>query len=318
MTAVEERLDQTEVGRASGTPRRSRRRLWVVLATAVVVIGVAGRTLVADGSAAGFLGGLLPWLDGTTVTLYFGDDSGSYMVPVTRTLTGDDESPQALVEALLAGPGEGSGLLSLIPDGTVVRMVSFDGRALEVDVSPEYAASRSILADEALLQTLGSWPGAEEVSITVDGRPLQAAPGHLLYFYEQARDRLVATPTPASSVSEILDAYLTGPSDDRLVGLPADVEVLELRSAPGSSLLRLDMTYTSSVRTFALEDGDAMRRVLEGLLATLTTGFSDTRYVYLDFEGQATLGLGQCSNLLRRAQPPPSVLNPASTLQGGV
>ena len=52
-----------------------------------------------------------------------------------------------------------------------------------------------------------------------------------------------------------------------------------------------------------------MRRILEGLIASLTTGFADTGYVYLDFEGHATLGLGQCANLLRRVQPPPEILN---------
>jgi hypothetical protein len=52
-----------------------------------------------------------------------------------------------------------------------------------------------------------------------------------------------------------------------------------------------------------------MRRTLEGLIATLTTATPETNFVYLDFEGHATLGLGQCANLLRTVQPTPEILN---------
>ena len=119
----------------------------------------------------------------------------------------------------------------------------------------------------------------------------------------------VAQPVADDRARDVLSAYLEGPEDTRLTGLPVDVQVLIFEKSPGSALLEVNLTYVPSVREFATEDGDAMRRVLEGLIATLTTGFPGTHFIYLDFEGHASLGLGQCANLLRRAQPQPEILN---------
>ena len=203
------------------------------------------------------------------------------------------------------------GLVNLVPEGTVARSVSVDKTVIEVDLSARYLDRESPLADEALLQSLATWPDVDVVRVTVEGAPLDAAPssGHLLYFYDPERGALVARPHPGETPWDVLTAYLDGPNDTELVGLPDDVDVIAFESAPGSGLLQLNMTYSPAVREFATADGDSMRRVLEGLIATLTTGFSDTRFVYLDFEGHASLGLGQCANLLRTVQPPPKILN---------
>jgi len=292
-------------------PHRSR-RLWIVVLVGVaLVIGVAGRLLVSGGVANSFLADLFPWLNGTSVQLYFGDQTDTSLVPVSRTLTGDNESPEGLVTALLEGPAGGIGLVNLIPDGTVAHSVSVDGSMLEVDLSSRYLDRTSPLADEALVQSLASWPDVEVVRVTVDGVPLDAAPtsGHLLYFYDPDRDALIARPHRGETARDVLNAYMEGPTDGGLIGLPRDVEILGFESGTGSGLLELNMTYSPEVRRFATADGDAMRRVLEGLIATLTTGFPNTRFIYLDFEGHASLGLGQCANLLRTVQPPPKTLN---------
>ena len=120
---------------------------------------------------------------------------------------------------------------------------------------------------------------------------------------------LVAVPTVGEDSEEVLSAYLAGPDEPNLVGLPEDVRVLSLHSAPGSGLLVLNLSFSASVRDFAIEDGDAMRRVLEGLIATLTTGFPQINFVFIDFDGHTTLGLGQCASILHTVQPPPEVLN---------
>jgi hypothetical protein len=156
---------------------------------------------------------------------------------------------------------------------------------------------------------MASWPDVEEIRLSVEGTELDPVPGRLLFFYDAARNMLVAEPTPATSARDVLARYLQGPSDSRLIGVPPDVAVLQFESSPGSGLIKLNFRYTDSLREMATEDGDAMRRVLEGLIATLTVGSPETHFAYLDFEGHATLGLGQCANLLRTVQPIPEVLN---------
>jgi spore germination protein GerM len=302
-TPRDERVENPSAG-------HKRLRLLLVIGAALIV-GVIGRSLVADHVTSSFVSDLLPWLSGTSITLYFGDASERYLVPVSRTLTGKEETPSGLVEALLNGPDDGAGLKNFIPAGTVAHSVSIEEATLHVDLSSEYQDIGSPLRHEALIQSLMSWPGIEEVQVTVDEEPLDTvrSSGHLLYFYDRTLDMLVAVPTADQSPQDVLSAYLAGPEETHLIGMPDDVRVLSLESALGSGLLVLNLTYSPSVREFAIEDGDAMRRVLEGLIATLTTGFPQTNFVFIDFEGQATLGLGQCANLLRRVQPQPEILN---------
>jgi len=193
----------------------------------------------------------------------------------------------------------------------VARFVSVSDATFQVDLSGDFLELSSPLTREALIQSLNSWPGDRELEISVDGVPLDvaASSGHLLFFYDRSLDMLIAQPVPDDRARDVLSAYLEGPEDPRLTGLPVDVQVLTFEKPPGSGLLEVNLTYVPSVREFATEDGDAMRRVLEGLIATLTTGFPETHFIYLDFEGHASLGLGQCANLLRRAQPQPEILN---------
>ena len=287
------------------------RGYWLVIGlVALLGLGLLGRTLVSGGVANSFVADLLPWLAGTDVTVYFGDETGNYLVPVSRTLTGDDDSIEALAAALLDGPEPGTGLVAVMPAGTTVQSLSVDGDQAVVDLAGFSLDDASRLAADALVQSLASWPGIDQVQVTVGGSEIGIpTSGRLLFFYEPARDRLVARPTTAGDARQTLAEFLAGPGESRLTGLPADVEVLQFESSPGSGLIELNFRYTDSLRTLATDDGEAMRRILEGLIATLTTGAPEVNFVYLDFEGHATLGLGQCANLLRTVQPIPEVLN---------
>lgn len=286
-------------------------RVKVGLAVVVALVaGGAARVVITAGDGDGFLAGLLPWLGGTDVTVYYGDATGEHLVPVSRTLDGDAESADGLIASLLAGPAEGTGLINLVPAGTTARIVSFQGGTLEVDLSEPLLGAESPLASVAVFHTLNSWPGVEQVRITVDGVPLMdhlTAP-HLLFFHDDARDMLVAEPVFEFDPRGVLAAYLRGPNEAGLTGLPPDVAIVSYELTRQNRVLNLDFTYTPSVRRTATEDGDSMRRILEGLIATMT-GFDGIDWVYLDFEGRASLGLGQCADLLRRMRPPPEVLN---------
>jgi hypothetical protein len=292
------------------TPRRRRSRLSIaLLIIGALVIGFLARSLVTEG-ADSILVRWLPWLQEETATVYFGDPGGAALVPVARVLP-RDATAEDLVAELLAGPAADSGATALLPPGTTSERIAITADAIEVDFSGDPAAFESPLVRESLRQTLAGWNGAATVQITVGGEPIDvmASSGHLVYFYDESRDMLLGFPTAADEPRAVLAEFLAGPGDLALVGLPADVELLEFDFTSDSGLLSLDFTYLPSVRNFALDHPDAMRRVLEGLIATMTTGFPQIDGLYLDFEGRATLGLGQCADLLRTLQLQPEVLN---------
>jgi len=287
-------------------PRRVGRTWSMILVIAALLAGLLGRSLITEGSDSALVS-WLPWMGRTSVTLFFSD--GEYLVPVSRTVPRDEATPQALVDALLAGPIDGTGLINLVPEGTVAQSVSIDGFSLSVDLSGTYAYEASSLSHEAVYQSMRSWPGIDEVSVAVDGVPLETnTSGHLLYFYDEAHDMLVAQTTNRIRVGDLLAVYLEGPDDPRLTGLPADIESLSI-DLGSNDLLTLGFTFRESLRSFAIDQPESVRRVLESLIATFSTGFPDVDGVLLDFEGHNTLGLGQCANLLNTAQLMPEVLN---------
>ena len=247
----------------------------------------------------------LPFLNRPTVTLFFSD--GDDLVPVSRTVPRSETDPGRLMAMLLDGPAPGTGLDDPFPPGTTAATSLVDG-VLTVDLSREFAAADT-LAREAMLQSVSTWPGVDEARVTVAGEPLETnSSGRLLYFYDEGRDMLVARPVGLVAPADVLDAYLEGPDDPALTGLPDDIEALDVILEP-NGLLRLEFTYRPSLRSYALDHPEAMRRVLQGLIATFTTGFPDVEAVYLDFEGRNALGAGQCANLLNTAQLRPEVLN---------
>ena len=178
-----------------------------------------------------------------------------------------------------------------------------------MDLTGTYLLGAFGLTHESLLQSMRSWPDVSDVTVTVDGAPLDyQTTGHLIYFYDEQRDSLVARPTKLERPGDVLAEYLAGPDDLRLAGLPLDTESLGIELAP-NELLTLEFTFRDSLREYAVDHPDSVRRVLEGLIATFTTGFPEVGGVLLDFEGHNALGLGQCANLLNTVQGQPEVLN---------
>jgi hypothetical protein len=290
------------------TTSNQKRYRTIVLVVGALVVGLVGRGLVSEGSDS-ILVRWLPWLNRTSVTLFYGDASGDYLVPVSRAVSRDDARPEVLVRTLLDGPAADAGLVSLIPEGTVVDSVVLEDGTLHVGLSGTYHLGAFGLTHESLFQSMRSWPDVEEVEITVDGLPLEIeSTGHLIYFYDESRDMLIARPTALERPGDVLAEYLAGPGDPRLAGLPSDIESIGVELG-SNDLLRLRFTFRDSLRNYAIDHPDSVRRVLEGIIATFTTGFPEIGGVLLDFEGHNALGLGQCANLLNTAQYQPEVLN---------
>lgn len=287
-----------------------------LLVVVLLAVGWAARSVAVDGSDS-ILVRWLPWMDRTRITMYYGDPDGAALAPVSRTLSRDDTTAETVVAELLAGPAPGTGLRPLLPAGTAAAGVAFADGVLTVDFTGDPSVFDDPLVAESVRQSLLSWTEVEGLAVSVGGTPVDVlgSSGHLLFFWDEERDLLVAHPTAAVDPRDVLAAYLAGPPSG-LTGLPDDVTLRTYDFSRSSGLLSLDFSYVPSVRTFALDHPEGMRRVLEGLIATMTTGFPEVGGLYLDFEGQATLGLGQCADLLRTLQLQPEVLNDERLLAG--
>jgi hypothetical protein len=307
-TVVAEPPDTTTGARDSRAEPAENRRRWRVAAALIglFLLGVLARSVAVDGSNS-ILVRWLPWMQRTEVTMYYADEARDALVPVSRSLD-RDATVEDFVVGYLEGPAPDTGLVSPLPAGLELTAVSVDGKVLQADLAGDRAALDK-LGQEALRQTLLAWKGVEAVTVAVDGIALDGSTEHLLFFYDEARDMLVAEPVDLDAPRDVLAAYLAGPQDAGLVGLPGDVELISFEYDPSRELVRLNFTFTDLVSDYALDHPQATRRVLEGLIATMTIGFPQFQGVYLDFEGRSALGVGQCADLLRNLQVTPETLN---------
>lgn len=279
----------------------------VVLLAAILAAGLWARSASGTGLASS-LAGWSPWVKQTTVTLYFADASGKFLVPVSRRMPTREDLPRAVAQALLDGPVESSGLTNPIPPGAEVRSFLLADGLAHVNLSAAFLSGEPETAQAAVVETLTALPGVDSVALSVEGEPLGGPATRTPMLYFASANELVAVPTEAANPRAALAAYLAGPPGPELLGLPPDVQLRAYEYDPANGLLSLNFTYTPSVRALALNDPEGMRRVLLGLIASLTE-FSEVQAVRLDFEGQARLGLGQCSDLLRAPQLRPEILN---------
>lgn len=300
------RIDETGVAPSD----RSRRLRAGSLVVVLLLVGWLARSITVDGRES-FAVRWLPWLQGESINLYFGHASETGFVPISRTFGISDETPGALMDALLDGPPDELGLVQLIPEGTSLRSASFADGRFSVDLSGDASAFDDPAVAGSVWLSITSWSDVRQVALSIDGTPIdiEDAAGRQMYFWDKAGDMLVAQPAKASDPRDVLDEYMAGSPIDGFVGLPSDVQVVSYRLDPRNGLLSLDFTFEDSLRQFALDDPNGVRRVLEGLIATMTITFPEVQGVYLDFGGQEVLGLGHCADLLRSLQLTPKPLN---------
>jgi len=226
------------------------------------------------------------------------------------------ELPGAVMRALLVGPDGRSSLKSWIPSGTEIQSFSLSGGMVHIDLSRAFleGSSRPDLAKAAVIETMTALPGVSSVGLSVEGNPVVTSANRTPLLYYASANGLIAVPTSISGPRAALDAYLSGPGDPELTGFPIDVWLLDYNYDRAKQFLSLNFTYTTSIRTLALDKPERMRLVLLGLITTLTE-FPEVRTVQLDFQGQTRLGLGQCSDLLRTPQARPQLLNDERLLE---
>jgi len=247
-----------------------------------------------------------PFDGSTIVTLYFTD--GARLFPLSRRIAATGDVPRAALQALLDGPGVRSGLTSPLAKGVQIRSLTVVDGVARVDLSSYASTDGQDGATVAIVETLTALPGVRSVALSIEGRSPAAPAARTPLLYYASANGLVALTTAAHTARDAVTAYMAGPPDSALTGVPRDVRLLEYAYEPDEGLASLNFAYTESIRTLALEKPDIMRSVLLGLIASLTE-FPGVRAVRIDFDGHARLGLGECSDLLRTLQPRPRLLN---------
>lgn len=251
----------------------------------------------------------LGWRSTTSVNLYF--VQGTFLFPVSRRFVTNGDLPRAVLEALLAGPTptRAATVKSAIPPDVTLRSFSLRNGLAQIDLSREPGRGDDArLALAAITATMTGMSGIRSVAVSVQGTPVQAAASRTALLYFPSTAGLLAVPTNATDPRTALAAYLSGPPSRDMTGIPTDVRLQAYDFASADHALSLRFSYTPAMRALAIEHPDRTRMLLLGVIATLTE-FPDVRTVRLDFGGQARLGFGECSDLLRTPQPRPALLN---------
>jgi spore germination protein GerM len=241
-------------------------------------------------------------------TLYFTD--GRFLIPVSRRLPATDDVPRATLQALLDGPAHTTGLTTVLPPDLEIRSLRVVDDVAHLDLSAAILDDEAVRdeARTALVATMTALPGVASVILSAEGRTIEGPASRTPLLYYASPEGLVAVPVPARTARDAVAIYMAGAPNPGLTAMPRDVRLLGYEHDPRDGLVSLDFSYTTSLRELAIEQPGTMRTVLLGLIASVTE-FPDVRAVRLDFEGQARLGLGQCSDLLGTPQPRPRVLN---------
>ena len=225
-----------------------KRNLWAFALALAVMVGLSGCSSRRNegGASLWYTADLAHW-DNATTALEATPYTGEMTVP-------------ALMEALLSGPDEGSGLISPFPEGTNLQQFKQEGKRVTVDLSWPYADLVGIeltLADYCITLTLTQLEGVDEVCITANGgqlpyRDRQVFTAQDVMFTGAEEEPVEVTAalhfrrsdsrelgfefrvfrlTESDSVAQVvLEALIAGPQDEGLEPvLPANLKVLSAR-----------------------------------------------------------------------------------------
>ncbi|MEA4847136.1 MAG: GerMN domain-containing protein [Clostridiaceae bacterium] len=119
------------------------------------------------------------------VVVYYhkkGSGTYSYFVPVTKIVSGFENSAEAAISALLEGPTDGSSLVNSFPDGTKLLEVRVNDGIAYVNFSEQILAKQGDKAAEnamikAVTLTLKEFPEISKVKIFVNGKVVENTDG---------------------------------------------------------------------------------------------------------------------------------------------
>jgi germination protein M len=117
------------------------------------------------------------------VVVYYhkkGSGAYSYFVPVTKVVSGFENSAEAAMSALLVGPTDGSSLVSSFPEGTQLLGVQVKDSIAYVNFSEQVLAKQGDKAAEnamikAVTLTLKEFPEISKAKIFVNGKIVENA-----------------------------------------------------------------------------------------------------------------------------------------------
>lgn len=112
----------------------------------------------------------------STITLFFADENGRFLIPERRTVPymPESEQPAYLIEQLLEGPGT-NGLKKTLPDGTLLLDINIDNGVCAVDFSADFLLNRPKTPDEertailSVCNTLTELDSIDQVQFYVEG-----------------------------------------------------------------------------------------------------------------------------------------------------
>ena len=112
-----------------------------------------------------------------TVTLYFGDSTGKFLVKEQRTLPKTTSVAKETVNEWLKGPAvKATTVLSLVPTSTLLRGILLKEDTIIVDLSKDFLQSNTKVSKEValygLVNTLTQFSTIKQVQIRIEGTPL--------------------------------------------------------------------------------------------------------------------------------------------------
>lgn len=111
-----------------------------------------------------------------------GSGDYSYFVPVTKLVSGYENSAEAALSALLEGPAQGSGMTNPFPEGTQLLGIQVKDGIAYVNFSQEILNTEGkISRDRAIIKsvtlTLKEFPSIKKVKIFVNGKTIENTDG---------------------------------------------------------------------------------------------------------------------------------------------
>lgn len=122
--------------------------------------------------------------DEVVVTLFFADADAQCLLAETRTLSGSDDVPLRILEALAEGPRTAE-YGPTIPNGARVRSVTIDNGVATVDYSVELRTNHpggsagELLTAYSIVGSLAALDDVESVQILLEGAVIDSLVGHL-------------------------------------------------------------------------------------------------------------------------------------------